>query len=147
MDLESERVAQQQQQQIEQEGKQPMQSSKSIPETAESTPPLETTATTTTSPPENEQTSEHDQKPPDQPMESFAAAVVPTTAIDDIGSRFYIKRQIIVGNVSKFIPPGKDDLLNASELSNTLLSIEKRDPTLKNYTHKWMVYVVEPPQV
>lgn len=25
--------------------------------------------------------------------------------------------------------------------------IEKRDPTLKNYSHKWMVYVVEPPQV
>lgn len=116
--MESERVAQEQQQHIEQEGKRPMQSSKSIPETAESTPPpqqqqqqpLETTATNTTatSLSENEQPSEQDQKPPEQPMESFAAAVVPTTAIDDIGSRFYIKRQIIVGNVSKFIPPGKD---------------------------------------
>ncbi|CDH50369.1 yeats domain-containing protein 2 [Lichtheimia corymbifera JMRC:FSU:9682] len=135
VDLESERVAQEQQQHIEREGKRPMQSSKSIPETTESTPPqpqppLETTATvTTTSSSENEQPSEQDQKPPEQPMESFAAAVVPTTAIDDVGSRFYIKRQIIVGNVSKFIPP------------------EKRDPTLKNYTHKWMVYVVEPPQM
>lgn len=114
MDLESERVAQEQQQHIEREGKRPMQSSKSIPETTESTPPqpqppLETTATvTTTSSSENEQPSEQDQKPPEQPMESFAAAVVPTTAIDDVGSRFYIKRQIIVGNVSKFIPPGKD---------------------------------------
>lgn len=47
-------------------------------------------------------------------VESLAAAVssipssssnTPTTA--DIGSRFYIKRRIIVGNVSKFIAPGK----------------------------------------
>lgn len=129
--MESERVAQEQQQHIEREGKRPMQSSKSIPETAESTPPpqqpqqpLETTATTTTttttSSSENEQPSEQDQKPPEQPMESFAAAVVPTTAIDDIGSRFYIKRQIIVGNVSKFIPPGKDDQVDANECSLTI---------------------------
>ncbi|KAI8099183.1 uncharacterized protein BX664DRAFT_15336 [Halteromyces radiatus] len=51
-----------------------------------------------------------------------------TSAIAEKGSRFYIKRRIVVGNVSKYIPP------------------EKRDPTLKNYTHKWMIYVVEPPQ-
>ncbi|KAI8072413.1 yeats family-domain-containing protein [Gongronella butleri] len=50
------------------------------------------------------------------------------SAIEDKGSRFYIQRRIIVGNVSKFIPP------------------EKRDATLKNYTHKWMIYVVEPNQ-
>ncbi|KAL0091050.1 yeats family-domain-containing protein [Phycomyces blakesleeanus] len=55
------------------------------------------------------------------PVESFAAA-------HEGGSRFYIKRRIIVGNVSKFIIP------------------EKRDPTLKHFTHKWMIYVVEPPQ-
>ncbi|KAG0799353.1 hypothetical protein G6F57_004864 [Rhizopus arrhizus] len=68
-------------------------------------------------------------------VESLAAAVssipssssnTPTTA--DIGSRFYIKRRIIVGNVSKFIAP------------------ERRDPSLKQFTHKWMIYVVEPPQ-
>ncbi|CAO3594539.1 unnamed protein product [Absidia cylindrospora] len=51
-----------------------------------------------------------------------------TSAIAEKGSRFYIKRRIVVGNVSKFIAP------------------EKRDSTLKNYTHKWMIYVVEPPQ-
>ncbi|KAI8374353.1 uncharacterized protein BYT42DRAFT_401271 [Radiomyces spectabilis] len=61
-----------------------------------------------------------------QPVESFAAALSST---DDAGSRFYIKRRIIVGNVSKFIAP------------------EKRDPTLSHFTHKWMIYVVEPPQV
>ncbi|KAI8333172.1 hypothetical protein BC941DRAFT_504951 [Chlamydoabsidia padenii] len=51
-----------------------------------------------------------------------------TSAIAEKGSRFYIKRRIVVGNVSKYIPP------------------DKRDPTLKNYTHKWMIYVVEPHQ-
>jgi uncharacterized membrane protein len=34
-------------------------------------------------------------------VESFAAAMS-----SDIGSRFYIKRRIIVGNVSKYISPG-----------------------------------------
>ncbi|KAI7871597.1 hypothetical protein BDF14DRAFT_1962635 [Spinellus fusiger] len=55
------------------------------------------------------------------PVESFAAA-------HESGSRFYIKRRIIVGNVSKYI------------------ASEKREPTLKHFTHKWMIYVVEPPQ-
>ncbi|KAG2200471.1 hypothetical protein INT47_011451 [Mucor saturninus] len=59
-------------------------------------------------------------------VESFAAAVTPSTA--DVGSRFYIKRRIIVGNVSKYMAP------------------ERRDPALKQFTHKWMIYVVEPPQ-
>ncbi|CAO3651052.1 unnamed protein product [Cunninghamella blakesleeana] len=58
-------------------------------------------------------------------VEDTKTAVI-TSAIEDKGSRFYIKRRIIVGNVSKFIPS------------------EKRDPTLKNYTHKWMIYVMEP---
>lgn len=35
-------------------------------------------------------------------VESFAAAMS-----TDVGSRFYIKRRIIVGNVSKYIPLGK----------------------------------------
>ncbi|KAI9318988.1 yeats family-domain-containing protein [Dichotomocladium elegans] len=71
---------------------------------------------------------QHEMPQEQQPMESIAAAVnIP--ADNDHGSRFYIKRQIIVGNVSKYIPS------------------EKRDPTLKNFTHKWMVYVVEPPQM
>ncbi|CAG8457423.1 16589_t:CDS:10 [Acaulospora morrowiae] len=45
----------------------------------------------------------------------------------DHGSRFYVKRRIVVGNVSKWIAP------------------EKRDPNLFKYTHKWMVYVTGPP--
>jgi transcription initiation factor IIF auxiliary subunit len=45
----------------------------------------------------------------------------------DHGSRFYVKRRIVVGNVSKWISP------------------EKRDPNLQKYTHKWMVYVAGPP--
>ena len=64
-------------------------------------------------------------------MESFAATIVTPPALsttNDFGSRFYIKRQIVIGNVSKFILP------------------EKRDPTLNKFTHKWMVYIVEPPQ-
>ncbi|RIB08766.1 yeats family-domain-containing protein, partial [Gigaspora rosea] len=38
-----------------------------------------------------------------------------------------IKRRIVVGNVSKWITP------------------EKRDSSLRKYTHKWMVYVTGPP--
>lgn len=60
-------------------------------------------------------------------VESLAAAMVSANTAD-VGSRFYIKRRIIVGNVSKFMAP------------------ERRDPTLKQFTHKWMIYVVEPPQ-
>ncbi|CEP11888.1 hypothetical protein [Parasitella parasitica] len=60
-------------------------------------------------------------------IESFAAAMSSVNA-GDIGSRFYIKQRILVGNVSKYIPP------------------ERRDPALKQFTHKWMIYVVEPPQ-
>ncbi|CAG8508867.1 14074_t:CDS:2, partial [Ambispora leptoticha] len=45
----------------------------------------------------------------------------------DAGSRFYVKRRIVIGNVSKWIPH------------------EKREPKLEKYTHKWMVYVVGPP--
>lgn len=39
----------------------------------------------------------------DTKVESIAAAL----SVPEIGSRFYIKRRIIVGNVSKFISPGK----------------------------------------
>ena len=84
-------------------------------------------------------------------VESLAAAVssipssssnTPTTA--DIGSRFYIKRRIIVGNVSKFIAPGKF-VYSKKKCLFTFLK-ERRDPSLKQFTHKWMIYVVEPPQ-
>lgn len=66
-----------------------------------------------------------DENPETPKVESVAAVMHPTA---DVGSRFYIKRRIIVGNVSKFLNP------------------EGRDPELKQYTHKWMIYVVEPPQ-
>ncbi|RUS24917.1 yeats family-domain-containing protein [Jimgerdemannia flammicorona] len=46
---------------------------------------------------------------------------------EDDGSRFYVKKRVVIGNVSKFVPK------------------EKRDPHLAKFTHKWMVYVVGPP--
>ncbi|KAG9297879.1 hypothetical protein G9A89_015470, partial [Geosiphon pyriformis] len=45
----------------------------------------------------------------------------------DAGSRFYVKRRIVIGNVSRWI------------------SAEKRHLKLQKYTHKWMIYVVGPP--
>lgn len=48
--------------------------------------------------------SKKEDKPSTPKVESFAAAVAPSTA--DVGSRFYIKRRIIVGNVSKYMAPG-----------------------------------------
>ncbi|KAI7901072.1 uncharacterized protein BX663DRAFT_562767 [Cokeromyces recurvatus] len=60
-------------------------------------------------------------------IESLAAAMS-SISTADIGSRFYIKRRILVGNVSKYLAP------------------ERRDPSLKQFTHKWMIYIVEPPQ-
>ncbi|CAO3643196.1 unnamed protein product [Mucor hiemalis] len=66
-----------------------------------------------------------DEKPETPKVKSFAAVMHPTA---DAGYQIYIKRRIIVGNVSKFLNP------------------EGRDPELKQFTHKWMIYVVEPPQ-
>lgn len=43
--------------------------------------------------------------------------------LDTVGSRFYVKRRIVVGNVSKYIPE------------------DKRDPRLKEFPYKWMIYV------
>ncbi|ORX87846.1 hypothetical protein K493DRAFT_341439 [Basidiobolus meristosporus CBS 931.73] len=44
------------------------------------------------------------------------------------GSRFYIKKRVIVGNVSKFIPTSR------------------RKRGMEHYSHKWMVYVEFPTQ-
>ncbi|KAG0334156.1 YEATS domain-containing protein 2 [Podila horticola] len=43
--------------------------------------------------------------------------------LDTVGSRFYVKRRIVVGNVSKFLP------------------MDKRDQRLKDFPYKWMIYV------
>lgn len=59
---------------------------------------------------ENKEESEANEDTPK--VESFAAAMNTTT---DIGSRFYIKRRIIVGNVSKFMIPGKLYQVNADK--------------------------------
>lgn len=54
-------------------------------------------------------------------IESFAAAMSSGTT-SDIGSRFYIKRRILVGNVSKFIAPGKVVIcLDQYQSTDTLL--------------------------
>ncbi|KAI8578901.1 hypothetical protein K450DRAFT_245038 [Umbelopsis ramanniana AG] len=60
-----------------------------------------------------------------KPVESISVVVNPHT--NEHGSRFYIKKRVILGNVSKFIP------------------IDKREPGLRQYTHKWMIYVTTPP--
>jgi hypothetical protein len=44
-------------------------------------------------------------------VESFAAAMISANTAD-VGSRFYIKRRIIVGNVSKYMAPGIDHYSN-----------------------------------
>ncbi|RKO84994.1 yeats family-domain-containing protein [Blyttiomyces helicus] len=43
------------------------------------------------------------------------------------GSRFYVKKRIIIGNVSRYIPVGK------------------RDAGMEKYQYKWMVYLHGPP--
>ncbi|KAI8904632.1 yeats family-domain-containing protein [Powellomyces hirtus] len=45
----------------------------------------------------------------------------------DEGSRFYVKRRVLLGNVSKY------------------LSVEKRDAGLEKYAYKWMIYLQGPP--
>lgn len=50
-----------------------------------------------------------DENPETPKVESVAAVMHPTA---DVGSRFYIKRRIIVGNVSKFLNPGKKENVN-----------------------------------
>lgn len=83
-----------------------------------------------------------DEKPETPKVESFAAVMHPTA---DAGSRFYIKRRIIVGNVSKFMNPGNKKIW-VIDFGRLIRFIEGRDPELKQFTHKWMIYVVEPPQ-
>ncbi|KAF9188570.1 YEATS domain-containing protein 2 [Haplosporangium sp. Z 767] len=43
--------------------------------------------------------------------------------LDTVGSRFYVKRRMVIGNVSKYLPENK------------------RDPRLKDFPYKWMIYV------
>ncbi|KAI9596987.1 yeats family-domain-containing protein [Syncephalis fuscata] len=53
---------------------------------------------------------------------------VPITTLSSSGSRFYVKRRVTVGNTSQYIPP------------------LKRSEDKKNHSHRWMVYIVGPPQ-
>ena len=56
---------------------------------------------------------------------SFGAAAIQAglpAPLDTVGSRFYVKRRIVVGNASKF------------------LAEEKRDPRLREFPYKWMIY-------
>ncbi|KAG0252397.1 YEATS domain-containing protein 2 [Actinomortierella ambigua] len=53
---------------------------------------------------------------------SAVYADVPTP-LDTVGSRFYVKRRIVVGNVSKYLPE------------------HRRDARLKDFSYKWMIYV------
>ncbi|KAG0370127.1 YEATS domain-containing protein 2 [Mortierella sp. AD032] len=60
------------------------------------------------------------------PIISFGANAIQggvPAPLDTIGSRFYVKRRVVVGNVSKYLPE------------------EKRDPRLREFPYKWMIYV------
>ncbi|KAG0199656.1 YEATS domain-containing protein 2 [Mortierella sp. NVP41] len=60
------------------------------------------------------------------PIISFGANAIiggVPAPLDTIGSRFYVKRRVVVGNVSKYLPE------------------EKRDPRLREFPYKWMIYV------
>jgi hypothetical protein len=82
---------------------------------AEEAPPEKDASIAEEAPPEKDKSITEEAPPTkDEPNESKdtkssnneAATVESFAAASDIGSRFYIKRQIIVGNVSKFIPSG-----------------------------------------
>ncbi|KAF9902445.1 YEATS domain-containing protein 2 [Linnemannia zychae] len=60
------------------------------------------------------------------PIISFGADAIQggvPAPLDTVGSRFYVKRRVVVGNVSKYLPE------------------EKRDPRLREFPYKWMIYV------
>lgn len=78
-------------------------SSKLLPE-KETHPPA--TNDNVSAEPKTDESNTVEEKPSTPKIESFAAAMSSTNA-SDVGSRFYIKRRIIVGNVSKYIAPGK----------------------------------------
>jgi hypothetical protein len=81
-----------------------------------------------------------------KPVESISVVANPHT--NEHGSRFYIKKRVIVGNVSKFIPLGwfiiHLPIYNTINIL-TLHHSDKREPGLRQYTHKWMIYVTTPP--
>ena len=60
-------------------------------------------------------------------VECLLKAHVPDTSLTHVGSRFYVKKRIIVGNTSKYVP------------------LEGREANDKS-SHKWMVYVRGPPE-
>ncbi|TPX46714.1 hypothetical protein SeMB42_g03592 [Synchytrium endobioticum] len=68
---------------------------------------------------------------PPKPTATVVADLLATlphaTSYENDGSRFYIKKRIVVGNISQFIPS------------------HKRDPGAKKFMFKWMVYVRGPP--
>ncbi|KAF9081811.1 YEATS domain-containing protein 2 [Mortierella sp. AD031] len=66
------------------------------------------------------------------PIISFGANAIiggVPAPLDTIGSRFYVKRRVVVGNVSKYLPE------------------EKRDPRLREFPYKWMIYVDGTPKL
>ncbi|KAF9152434.1 YEATS domain-containing protein 2 [Linnemannia schmuckeri] len=66
---------------------------------------------------------QHQMQPP---IISFGANAIQggvPAPLDTVGSRFYVKRRVVVGNVSKYLPE------------------EKRDPRLREFPYKWMIYV------
>ncbi|TPX70618.1 hypothetical protein SpCBS45565_g01574 [Spizellomyces sp. 'palustris'] len=77
----------------------------------------------TAKPSENE---EHEEKPNADAYIPSGHGLYPSHLVVDAGSRFYVKRQVVLGNVSRFIPT------------------EKREPGMEKYEFKWMVYLHGP---
>ncbi|OAQ31376.1 hypothetical protein K457DRAFT_154374 [Linnemannia elongata AG-77] len=84
--------------------------------------PVQVTSASVTPQPQP-QPQKHQMQPP---IISFGANAIQggvPAPLDTVGSRFYVKRRVVVGNVSKYLPE------------------EKRDPRLKDFPYKWMIYV------
>ncbi|KND03597.1 uncharacterized protein SPPG_01072 [Spizellomyces punctatus DAOM BR117] len=70
---------------------------------------------------------EHEEEKPNTETPTPSGhGLYPSHLAVDAGSRFYVKRQVVLGNVSRFIPT------------------EKREPGMEKYEFKWMVYLHGP---
>ncbi|KAG0015465.1 YEATS domain-containing protein 2 [Podila clonocystis] len=94
-----------------------------IPTSQPSHPPAQSTSASTPAPAQTKPTQPGHHQPT---IISFGPSAIQSgmpAPLDTVGSRFYVKRRIVVGNVSKFLP------------------MDKRDQRLKDFPYKWMIYV------
>ncbi|KAJ3017091.1 YEATS domain-containing protein 2 [Thoreauomyces humboldtii] len=67
-----------------------------------------------------------DETPDSVPSVFTRPTVEPSVLSTGTGSRFYVKRRVVLGNVSRFIP------------------VDKREPGMAKYAFKWMIYLHGP---